>query len=179
MDISLDRTIVLPHCIFILFASLCLRGLVLAFIGMKAFRYSIMSGCPFNMVLASTESIVYCRLDCRVIAGRHAGRALTNRDFALLNDKDFLFTEHGHGKLFGESLSQRLSDCCQSCCQRASVRAAVVRVAAVRVAAVRGLLLERLLSERLFSEWLLSEWLLSEWLLSESQSGWSAVKVSD
>jgi hypothetical protein len=48
-----------------------------------------------------------------------------------------LFTVHGYGKLFGESLS----DCCQI----------VVRVV------VRGLL-----SERLLSEWLLSEWLLSE-----------------
>jgi hypothetical protein len=55
----------------------------------------------------------------------------------LLNDKDYLSTEHGHGKPFGELLSQQLSDCCQSCCQWASVRAAVVRVAAVRVAAVR------------------------------------------
>jgi hypothetical protein len=174
MDISLDRTIVLPHCILTLFASLCLRGLVLAFIGIKVFLYSLTSRCPINMVLSSTETIVYCRFDCRVLAGRYAWRAHTNRDFALLNDKDFLFTEHGHGKLFGESLSERLSDCCQSCCQRASVRAAVVRVAAVRVAAVRGLMLERVLSERL-----LSEWLLSEWVLSESQSGWSAVKVSD
>jgi hypothetical protein len=72
MDISLDRTIVLPHCIFILFASLCLRMLVLAFIGIKGFRYSLMSRCPFNMVLASTETIVYFRLDCRVLAGRYA-----------------------------------------------------------------------------------------------------------
>jgi len=40
MDISLDGTIVLPHCIFILFTSLCLRGLVLAFIGTKGFQYS-------------------------------------------------------------------------------------------------------------------------------------------
>jgi hypothetical protein len=72
MDISLDRTIVLPHCIFILFASLCLQGLVLGFIGIKGFRYSLMSRCPFNMVLASTETIVYCRLDCRVLAGRYA-----------------------------------------------------------------------------------------------------------
>jgi hypothetical protein len=55
----------------------------------------------------------------------------------LLNDQDFSFTEHGHGKLLGESLSERLSDCCPSRCQRASVIAAVVRVAAVRVAAVR------------------------------------------
>jgi len=51
MDIMLDRTIVLPHCIFILFASLCLRGLVLALIGIKGFRYSLKTGCPFNMVL--------------------------------------------------------------------------------------------------------------------------------
>jgi len=176
MDISLDRTIVLPHCIFILFASLCLRGSVLVFVGIQGFRYSLTSRCPFNMVLGSTETIVYRRLDCRVLAGLYAWRALTNRDFALFNDKDFLFTKYGHGKLFGESLSEQWSDCCQSCCQRASVRAAVVRVAAVRVAAVRGLLLEWLLSERLLSEWLLSEWLLSEWLLSEwllseSQSG--------
>ena len=144
-------------------------GVSPSFVGIKGFRYSLMSQCPFNMVLARTETIVYCRLDCRVLARRYAWRVVTSRDFALLNDKDFLFTQHGHGKLFGESLSERLSDCCHSCCQRASVRAAVVRVAAVKVAAVRGLLLERLLSERL----------LSEWLQSELQSGWLAVKVSD
>jgi len=218
MDIPLDRTIVLPHWIVILFASLCLRGWVLASIGMKGFWYSLRSRCLINVVLASTETIVYCRLDCRVLAGRYAWRALTNRDFKLLNYKDFLFTEHVHGNLFGESLSEQLSDCGQSCCQRASVRAAVVRVGAVRVP-VRGYLSEQLLSERLLSEWLLSEWLLwewllsewllwewllsewllsewllsewllsdwllsewllSEWLLSESQSDWSAVKVSD
>jgi hypothetical protein len=73
------------------------------------------------MILASTETIIYYRLDCRVLAAQFAGRALTNQNFALLNDNDFLFTEHGYGKLIGESLSELWSDCCQSCCERASV----------------------------------------------------------
>jgi hypothetical protein len=49
MDISLDRTIVLQHCIFILFASSGLRGLFLAFICIKGFRFGLTSRCPFNM----------------------------------------------------------------------------------------------------------------------------------
>jgi len=49
MDIALDRTIVLQHCICILFASLGLWGLVLAFIGSKGFWCSLMLRCPFNM----------------------------------------------------------------------------------------------------------------------------------
>jgi len=149
MDISLDRTIVLPHCIFILLACLNLRGVVWAVVGIEECRYSSTSWCPFNIVLASTEIIIYCCLDWRALAGQYAWRVLTNRVFALLNDKDFLSTKHVHSKHFGESLLQQLSDCCQRCCQRASVRVAVVAVAAVRVG-VRGLL----------SEWLLSQWLL-------------------
>jgi len=105
MDISLNRTIVLLLCIFIFIVSLCFCGLVLAFIGIMGFWYRLTSRCPFNMDLPSTETIVYCHLDCRVLAGRYGGRVLTNRDFALLNHKDFLSTTHGHGKLFGESLS--------------------------------------------------------------------------
>jgi hypothetical protein len=99
----------------------------------------------------------------------------------LLNDEDFLFTEHGHGKLFGESLSEQLSDGCQMVvrvvvkgllsegfcqsdrCQRAAVRASV-RVAAVRVAAVGELLSEG------FCQSAAVRGLLSEWLLSESKS---------
>jgi len=138
MDISLDRTIVLPHCLFNVVASLCLWGLVLAVISILGFQYSIILLSPLNMVLASTETIVYYRLDCRVLAGWYVWRVLTNWDLALLNEKDILSTKHGHGKLFGESLSEQLSDCFWSCCQRASVRAAVFRVAAVTVAAVRA-----------------------------------------
>lgn len=59
------------------------------------------------------------------------------RGFALLNNKDCLSTEYRHGELFGELLSQWLSDCGHSCCQRALVRVADVRVPAVRVPAVR------------------------------------------
>jgi len=111
-----------------------------------------MSLCHFNAVLASTDTIVYGWLDCRVLAGRYACRALTNSDSALLNNEDFC----EQSMVMANSLECR----CQSGCQ------IVVRVV------VRGLL-----SERLLSEWLLSEWLLSEWLQSESQSGWSEVKV--
>jgi len=131
MDILLDRTIGLPHIMFVLFASLCPQGLVIGFIGIKGFWCSLTSRCPFRMVSASTEIIVYCHLDCRVFAARYAWRVLTNRDFAWLNDKDFLSAEHGHSKLWRaavravvRSLSQLLpegfcqSGCCQSgCCQ--------------------------------------------------------------
>jgi len=101
MDISLDRTIVFQHYIFILFASLGLPGLVLPLVGIKGFLSSSTSWCPLNMVLATTITTIYCHLDCRVLPGRYASRAVTSRDFALLNDEDFLFAEHVHGKLVG------------------------------------------------------------------------------
>jgi len=91
-----------------------------------------MSQCSFITVLASTDTIVYCRLYCGVPARQFAWSAASSSDFALLNDEDFLFTEHGHGKLYGESLPEQLPGRCQSCCSRAAVG------------------------------WLLSEWLLSE-----------------
>jgi len=72
MDILLDRTSALLHSIFIVFACLFLRGLQLAFVGIQGFSYSIMSWCPFNMLLASTETIVCCRLDYRVLARPYA-----------------------------------------------------------------------------------------------------------
>jgi len=81
MDISLDRTIVPAHGIFILFTTVCPWGLVLAFIGIKGIQYSPMSGCQFNMVLASTKTIVYFRLNCRVLAGWYAWSVLPNGDF--------------------------------------------------------------------------------------------------
>jgi hypothetical protein len=52
-------------------------------------------------------------LTVEYLLGDMLKRAVTSRDFPLLNDEDFLFTEHGHGKLFGESLSEQLSDGCQ------------------------------------------------------------------
>jgi len=138
MDIIFDRTIVLQHSIFILLYSSGFWGLVLALIGIKGFWFDLSSQYPFNIVLASTTNIGHSRLDCRVLAGWYAWSKLTSRDFTLLNIEDFLSTEHGHGKLFGESLSEWLSGCCQSCRQWAVVRGH------------------------------LSEWLLSELLLSES-----------
>jgi len=80
----------------------------------------------------TVANTIHSCLDCRVLAGRYALRAVPSRDFAFLNDEDVLFTQHGLGKLFGESLSELLSGRCQSCCQRA---------------AVSGLLSEWLLSE--------------------------------
>jgi hypothetical protein len=67
MDILFDRTIVLLHYISLLFDSLGLWGLVLALIGSKGFRFSITLQCPFNIILASSETIVYCRHHFRVL----------------------------------------------------------------------------------------------------------------
>jgi len=161
MDISLNRTIVYQHWILILFTSFGWWELVLAFIDRKGLQVSVMSQCPFNMVSASPRTIVYCHLDCRVLAGQYAWRALTGRDFALLNDEDLLFTKHGQGKLFGELLSEQLSGYHQSCCQRAAYRGLLsgwllskdfwqsgsCQSGSCRRASVRGLLSEWLLSE--------------------------------
>ena len=132
VDISLDRTFVPLHCIYVLFSAIGLSGSVLAYISIKGFSLSFTSQCRIIIVLAQTENVVYCHLDCWVLAGRYAWRVLTWWDFTLLNNEDFLSTEHSHGKPFGKSLSEWLSDCYQSCCQRVSVRVAAVRVAAVR-----------------------------------------------
>ena len=161
MGISLDRTIVLQHCICSVFASLGLQRLVGACIGIQWCWFSSTSRSHFNMALASTETIVYCRLDCRLLAGRYAWCAVSGWDFSLFNDEHVLFPEHGHGILFGESLSEQLSDRCQSLCQRA---------------AVRGLLSEWLLSEYCIRD-LLSEWLLSQCLLSECFGQRASVRV--
>jgi hypothetical protein len=104
-----------------LFASLGLQGLVLALIGLWDFGLVQLCGVPS----ICTVTIVYCRRDCSVLARQYACSAVTSRDFASVKGEDFVFTQHGHGKLFGESLSEQLPDGCQSCCQRATVRGLV------------------------------------------------------
>ena len=46
MDISLDKTVVLPNWVLIFFASLGLWRLALAFTGIKAFWLSLTAECP-------------------------------------------------------------------------------------------------------------------------------------
>jgi len=91
------------------------------------------------MDLPSTKIILYCCI-CRTgLAGQYAWRAHYSKAFTLLYHKDNLFTEDGHGKLFGQLLSERLSGRFHSSCRRVDVR-------------------------RLLVEWLLSEWQLLECL---------------
>jgi hypothetical protein len=113
-----------------MFASVCLQELVLAIFGIKRIHSGLTLRCPFKMVLGSTETIVYCHLDWGVLAGQYAWRAHTNRDFALLNDKDFLSTKawswqtlwivtvRAVVRLLSELLSKGFcqSGCCQSGC---------------------------------------------------------------
>lgn len=132
MDIWLDRTIVLQQCILILLASLGLLLLVLRLIRIHRVWFSSTSQGPFIPGLASTNIIIYCHLDCWVLLGRYVWRELPSQDLALVYADDFSITKDGHGKHFGESLSEQLSGHCQSCCQKAAVRVAAAWVAAVR-----------------------------------------------
>ena len=189
--ISCWTGLVFQHCILILFTGLGLLGLVPICVSVKGFWFSLTSRCPFNMVLGSTDTILHCQLDCRVLARRYGWRAVMSGDFALLNDEDSSVTEYGHGKLVGESLSEQSSGRSQSCCQRAAVRGFLsewplsesccrrvsVRVAAVKVAAVGELLSEGFCQSG-HCQRAAARGLLSEWLLSESKSATKILHTS-
>lgn len=103
MNTSLDRLLVLPQYILIVFIYLDLQRLVLAFIVIMSSQFSGTSWSPFNMGVLNTTTIVHYVL-CRVLPGRYAKIPLTRTKFRLFNNEDILSTKHSYGKLFGKSL---------------------------------------------------------------------------
>ena len=89
---------------------------------------------------ASIKTMVYWCLECRVLTGQYAARALTSRDFTMLNNEDYVHQEWSWHMLWRVvvravlSLSSELLSA--GCCQRAAVRVTAVRVAVITVAGV-------------------------------------------